>query len=645
MSVLTAIGVLLIGGIFWWSQNQIAAAFQGLEQSAELSRKVADLSDHAATMQVIEKGYLAAPDAHAHAGFNRELATAQSIVEEISSLSVAAELKPQIADVLDTFEGTAGAFEMLDSVQKKIGYSFNDGLLGVLTQTAGDAQLRLKEEMKFGGGPDFEKLLRAVFAVQLAEKEFILNQTEAYLENFTVAFTTFEGLLKKAYMPNEIKADMGEKMSAYKVAFDAYTVAIAERAKSADLLASLFSLVPPHVEALNAAAQAAQVSAEKELSEIRALSGTVVGAVILAMLIGLSVLAIVIGRSVSVPLASLQKAMVRLASGSSDVELPDVGGRNEISEMSKTVAVFRENAIERVRLAEQQQQENMDRDGRVARLESLIGDFETSLGAALKKLDGSTDELMQTSSAVEAAADDVAGQASQASSAVRVAAENVNSAATASEALASSINEISGQANRSTDVAKQAVESAKGTYRTMDELSKAAMRIGEVMGLIREIADQTNLLALNATIEAARAGEAGKGFAVVAAEVKQLADQTSKATGDIGVQVEAIQGSSNQAMSAIEDVTRIISDMEGLASSVATAVIQQDEAVQSIARNVSDASHRSDEGAELMENVGAATEHSRATGAEVERVASSLSEQAALIRAEASRFLEGVRAA
>ncbi|MEP2722532.1 HAMP domain-containing protein, partial [Roseibium sp.] len=352
MSLLTAIGVLLIGGIFWWSQNQIAAAFHGLEQSAELSRKVADLSDHAAAMRTIEKGYLAAPEAQANDRFNRELVTAQSIAKEISSLPVAAELKPQIADVIDTFEGTAGAFEMMDVVQKKIGYTFNDGLLGDLAQTAGDAQVRLKEEMKFGGGPDYEKLLRAVVAVQLAEKEFILNQTDPFLENFTVAFTAFEGLLKKAYMPNEIKADMGEKMSAYKLAFGAYTAAVKERSSSTDLLETLFSLVPPHVEALNAAAQAAQANAERELSDIRALSGTVVGAVILAMLVGLSVLAIVIGRSVSVPLASLQKAMVRLAGGSSDVELPNVSGRNEISEMSKTVAVFRENAVERVRLAE-----------------------------------------------------------------------------------------------------------------------------------------------------------------------------------------------------------------------------------------------------------------------------------------------------
>lgn len=645
LSAFTAIGLMVIGAVFWWSQSELAGSFKSLEASAELAQDVADLSEKASTMRTIEKQYIGAPSAQAFSDFVDTLTAAESILADIAQQPAAAGLSAQIADVKDTLEGTRGAFQMLDSVQLAIGYDSGSGLRAVLSETAESVKTRLQEEMKFGGGPDFEKLARAILEVQLSEKDYTLNETAEAREVFESAYAAFDGLIKKAYIPNAIKDDISKNMSNYKAAFDEYTVRVAERNDTSQLLAALFELVPPHLSALNDTVRQAETAAASAVTSARSVSTLLVGGITVGLLLVLTAMAVAIGSSISGPLTRLQRAMEDLAAGQTDVDLPGANGRDEVSAMARTVNVFRDNAIEQIRLAASEQEENTRRDERVKRLEELIGGFEQAMDAALGKMEGATDNLLQTSRAMELASDDVANQAGNAGNAVRIASENVASASQSTEELAASINEISDQANKSTAVAQRAIASASGTFETMNTLSSAAERIGEVMGLIREIANQTNLLALNATIEAARAGEAGKGFAVVAAEVKQLAEQTSKATEEIAAQVEAIQGSTGDAVAAIEQVSSIIKEMDGLAASVAGAVTQQDAAVHTIAENVSQASSRSEEGTERMSAVGTAAENARSTGKEVEQLASSMAEQGSSIRREISVFLKGVRAA
>ncbi|MEO8321833.1 MAG: methyl-accepting chemotaxis protein, partial [Bradyrhizobium sp.] len=260
------------------------------------------------------------------------------------------------------------------------------------------------------------------------------------------------------------------------------------------------------------------------------------------------------------PMTRLNGALGEMAGGNLDVVIPGAARGDEIGDLAKTVVVIRENAEQKARdeAEAQTRQDQIAAERRKADMIKLANDFEGAVGEIVETVSSASTELEASAGTLTSTAERAQELTTMVAAASEEASTNVQSVASATEEMASSINEISRQVQESARMASEAVGQARSTNDRVSELSKAASRIGDVVELINTIAAQTNLLALNATIEAARAGDAGRGFAVVASEVKALAEQTSKATGEIGQQITGIQAATQESVNAIKEISGTI---------------------------------------------------------------------------------------
>lgn len=368
----------------------------------------------------------------------------------------------------------------------------------------------------------------------------------------------------------------------------------------------------------------------------------IIGLVGLALGVALSVF---MAGNLSNPIRAMTDTMSSLANGERDVDIPGIERKDEIGEMSESVAVFKEGLIEAERLRAEEEEKVKAQLIRTQKIEELNAAFEMSSGQAIETVSSAAEEMRATAETMSGTADRANEQATTVAAAAEQAAVNVQTVAAAAEELSASIGEINHQVTQSTTISQSAVEEANQASTQVGELVNAAQRIGEVVNMITDIAEQTNLLALNATIEAARAGDAGKGFAVVASEVKSLAGQTAKATDEISTQIADIQSSTEQASTAIGGISNVIGTISEISSAIAAAVEEQSAATQEIARNIEQAAAGTTEVTSSIVHVTQAADETRNAAGQVVEAAGELAGQATSLRDDVSTYLSNISAA
>jgi methyl-accepting chemotaxis protein len=368
------------------------------------------------------------------------------------------------------------------------------------------------------------------------------------------------------------------------------------------------------------------------------------GVAVALLLIGACVLSIV---TIAKPISALTKSMLELAEGNFSVVLPGLGRKDEVGAVAAAVERFKVVSEQKAR-EEAEAKRNQDEiaaQQRKADMIKLADSFEAAIGEIVETVASAATELEASASTLTSTAERAQHLTTTVAAASEEASTNVHSVAAATEELASSVTEIGRQVQESARIANEAVDQARKTNDRVGELSRAAGHIGEVVELINTIAGQTNLLALNATIEAARAGEAGRGFAVVASEVKALAEQTAKATGEIGQQISGIQAATQHSVDAIREIGGTIEKLSEIASVIAAAVEEQGAATQEISRNVQQASQGTQQVSSNITDVRRGATETGTASSQVLSAAQSLSSDGNRLKLEVGKFLNSVRAA
>jgi methyl-accepting chemotaxis protein len=504
-------------------------------------------------------------------------------------------------------------FEGIVAEQGRVGLDENSGLMGRLRASVHEVEAILKAN----GELHLDNLM---LMMRRHEKDFLARLDRKYVDEFRSRGGEFAAALARTAFPDAVKADIAAKMDAYQRGFLEAADGLASVGDRTKAVEAAYTKAEPEIAAVEQSARRAEAAAEAELAATRDAAARMEQTVaLIALLVGLGT-AVLVARGIYRPLIELEEVTFKIADHDLTAEVPHKGRGDELGRMARAVHVLKEKSQEADDLRAGQERARAAAEvERRAALRGALRAVEERAMQVVVDVEGKAAETVSEVSAMTAAFSEVR----EVSARLRDAASETSAAmalvSAATHELSASIGEIGAQATAATKVAVDTVATVEAASATVDDLSAQVARIGDVAKLIGDIAAQTNLLALNATIEAARAGDAGKGFAVVAGEVKNLASQTSRATGEIAAQIAAVQTGTAAAVSAIRHISGAVREVDDISASIAAAVEEQHAATAEIGRTVLE-TNRVAEGAQShAAHMAEVTEAAKGRAAVVER--------------------------
>ena len=583
-----------------------------------------------------EKYNAAADKALEHSEIFRTIADNATEIKLIDHIEAGlAESKQQFAKVVE--------------MKNQLGITPEDGLQGELRAAVHDVEDLLKKVQKgASNAAELDVLTVEMLMLRRHEKDFMLRKTEKYTQKFTDRVKIFNQALASSSLAAGDKSKIKKLMTNYDKLFSQWATLETETNAEVKQLSAVYATIEPEIKKYFSDFDQESVENALNRDAIEAAHDketTIIYSTVIGVILFIGLLSFFVSRNISAKIHNLSAMMDTLAAGDLEAKISYTKYKNEFGVMARSLLVFQDTAkdnikrdgIKQVRLAKEAQQ--------AEHLREVIEEFKGFSGEKLRNVNEASGNLEQVAQNLSRSADEIKSQSSIVQENVSNTSMNVTGVAAATEEMSIAVSEISAQAAGSATIVEQAKGKTAETVEKIQALTESAKKIETVVKLIDEIAEQTNLLALNATIEAARAGDAGRGFAVVANEVKSLADQTGKATGEIASQISQIQRDGELAAKTVSEMDGIISNLSEASMGVAAAVEEQSAAIGEISANVSAASDLSQRSASSMDVATASVETVHAISGNVLNMANNMQTEIGALESDINLFLRKINEA